>query len=131
MNKQTVHEEPLSSLATLLQRDLVNLIDAEKELARQEINGKIRELKQDAILIAGGTIGAAMFLICLGAAGILGLSVVLAPWLAALIVAGSFGVLALVLFVAFQSRIRRLDPVPHTTVANVKRDVRAIQEAVR
>lgn len=131
MNKQSVHEEPLSSLATSLQQDFVNLLDAEKELARQELNTKLREIKQDAALFAGGAVGVGLFLTCLVAAGILALSLVVTAWLAALIVAGSVGVMATSLFLAFSSKFRRLDPVPRVTVANVRRDVRAIQEAIR
>jgi hypothetical protein len=131
MNKERVHEESLSSLASTLQQDFVRLIDAEKALAREEINGKVRELKRDALLLASATLVAGLFLLCLVAASILALSLVLAPWAAALCVAGFFGVGAAVLLTVFFSKIQKLDPVPRTTLANVKRDVRAVQEAVR
>lgn len=131
MNQQSVHEEPLSSLAKLLQQDLVNLLDAEKELARQEINTKLSEIKREALLMSAGAIGGGLFLCCLVTAGILALSLTLAAWLAALVVAGVFGLTALVLFVTLHARMRRLDPVPRVAISNVKRDVQAIQEAVR
>lgn len=131
MNPQSIHEEPLPSLAKLLQQDFVNLLDAEKELARQEINTKLSEIKREAILISAGAIGGALFLACLVAAAILALSLTMAAWVAALVVAGAFGLTSAVLFVTIQARLRRLDPVPRVAISNVKSDVRAIREAVR
>lgn len=131
MNKENVNEESLTSLITSLQKDLARLLDAEKALAREELNGKVRELQRDAVLFAGGAILAGVLLLCLVTAGILALSMVVAPWAAALIVGGALGAVGLILLVRFRSRMKHLDPIPRMAVASVKRDVRAIREAVR
>lgn len=131
MNKENVSEASLTSLVTSLQEDFVRLLDAEKALAREELTGKLRELKRDAVLCAGGAILAGLFLLCLVAAGVLALSMVIAAWAAALIVGGSLGTIGLILMVRFQARMKHLDPVPRKAVASVKRDVRAVREAVR
>ncbi len=131
MNNENVNAESFSSLVSSLQQDLVRLMDAEKALAREEITGKIRELKRDAVLFGGGALLAGLTLLCLVAAGILALSLVVAPWAAALIVGASLGAIGLILLITFQSRIKHLDPVPRKAVASVKRDVRAVREAVR
>jgi hypothetical protein len=131
MNNENVNAESFSSLVSSLQQDLVRLLDAEKALAREEIAGKIRELQRDAMLFGAGALLAGLTLLCLVAAGILALSLVMAPWAAALVVGGSLGVIGLILLTTFRSRVKHLDPVPRQAVASVKRDVRAVREAVR
>lgn len=107
------------------------MLDAEKALARAEIDHKVRELKADALLAVGGAVLAGFFLLCLVGAAILGLSLVVAPWAAMLIVGGVMGAVGLGLFLRFKSQMKALDPVPRQTVESVKRDVEAVREAVR
>lgn len=125
------HEESLSSVVATLQKDFVRLLDAEKALARAEIDEKLRELKSDALLAVGGAILAGLFLLCLVAAAIMALSLAIAPWAAALIIGGVLGATGLSLMVRFKSQIKHLDPVPRRTAASVKRDFKAVREAVR
>lgn len=131
MNKESVHEESLASLVSSLQHDLTRLVDAEKALAREEINGKLREIKKEAILLAGGAVLGGLVVLCLVTASILALATLMAPALAALLVGGGLGVIAAIFLTTFRSRNQDLDPVPRETVANIKRDVRAVREAVR
>jgi hypothetical protein len=131
MNKELVHEESLSSLASSLQQHFIQLLDVEKEIARQEVSTKLQEIKRDAVLMAAAAVVGGLFLLCLITAGILGLSLVVAPWAAALIVAAVLGATATLLFVRFKGQSEHLDPVPRQAIANLKRDVRAVQEAVQ
>lgn len=131
LQDNAAHEESFSSVVTSLQQDFVRLLDAEKALARAEIDEKLRELKSDALLAVGGAILAGLFLLCLVAAAILALSLAIAPWAAALIVGGVLGAGGLSLMVRFQTQIKRLDPVPRRTATSVKRDLQAVREAVR
>jgi dethiobiotin synthetase len=131
MNKESVHEESLASLVNSLQHDLTRLVDAEKALAREEINGKLREIKKEAILLAGGAVLGGLVVLCLVTASILALATLMAPALAALVVGGGLGVIAAIFLTTFRARNQNLDPVPRETVANIKRDVRAVREAVR
>jgi Putative Actinobacterial Holin-X, holin superfamily III len=131
MNKETVHEETLASLATSLQHHFIELLDVEKEIARQEIAGKLKEIKRDALLVAGGAVVGGLFLLCLTSAAILALSIVTPPWTAALIVASPLGLVAAYLMLRFKGQSKQLDPVPRRTIASLKRDIIAVQEAVR
>lgn len=131
VNKESVQEESLASLVTSVQRDVARLLDAEKALARQEVEQKLRELKREALVLTAGAVLAGLFLLCLVAAGILALALVLPAAVAALTVAALLGATAAALLFRFKEQIRDFDPVPRETISNVKRDVRAVREALR
>jgi hypothetical protein len=125
------HDESFVSAVSSLQRDFARLIDAEKALARAELDSKLRELKADALIAVGGAIFAGLFFMCLVAAAIMALSLVMATWVAALVIGCALGATAVALVVRFQVQLKRFDPVLRQTVENVKRDLSGIRQAVR
>lgn len=80
-------DRPLSSLFTELTRETATLFRNEIRLARTELADKARQAGRGATEIAVGGVLLLVALHALAAAAILGLALVLDPWLAAVIVA--------------------------------------------
>lgn len=122
----------LGELIGDLTRDLSKLVRQEVQLARVEITGKITGMvKGAALLVVAGVFAFAAFL-ALVAAGILALSLVLAPWLAALVVAVGLLVVAGILgLVGVKNAKKIADPVPHETVETLKEDAQWIKQQIR
>jgi uncharacterized membrane protein YqjE len=115
------------SLPELLQRlsaETTQLVHQELDLAKAELTQKGRQAGAGAGLF--GT-AAAVGLAALGALTaciILALNVVLPAWLAALIVAAVYGVIAAVLAVQGRGRVKQATPLaPKQTIETVKEDV--------
>jgi uncharacterized membrane protein YqjE len=116
-----------SSLPELLKRlsaETTQLVHQELDLAKVELTQKGRQAGAGAGLF--GT-AAALGLAGLGALTaciILALNAVLPAWLAALIVAAVFGVVAAVLAVQGRDRVKQVTPLaPEQTIETVKEDV--------
>jgi uncharacterized membrane protein YqjE len=115
------------SLPELLQRlsaETTQLVHQEIDLAKVELTQKGRQAGAGARLFGGA---AALGLAALGALTaciILALNAVLPAWLAALIVAAVFGVIAAVLAVQGRDRVKQATPLaPKQTIETVKEDV--------
>lgn len=129
MNQET---ENLSTVQ-LVER----LTDQVGTLVRTEINAGLAEVKQKGtrVGVGIGISGAGALLLFLGlAAGIatavLGLSTVLAPWLAGLIVTLAVLILGGILAAVGAARAKNaLPPVPQDTAASVEKDISDIKKA--
>jgi len=115
-----------------LTRDFSKLVRQEVQLARVETTQKVTStVKGAALLIVAGVLGFVAFE-ALIAAGILALSLVVSPWLAALIVAGALLVIAGILgFVGINKAKKIADPVPHETIETLKEDAKWIRQQVQ
>lgn len=124
-----------NSIAELLKR----LSDQTTTLARQEVDLAKAELVtkgKQAGLGAGLFGGASMFgLYALGAltaCAILALATTVSAWLAALIVAAAYGVIAGVLALAGKSKVKKgVPPVPEQTIETVKEDVELTKQRAK
>lgn len=125
-NKESVPEESFATLVGSIHQDLVRLIEVEKAQAREELDQRVRELKSDALIAVGGALLAGFFLLCLAAAAILGLSLIVAPWAAVLLVGGALAATACALMLRFQTQLKHFDPLPRATVPRAKHDVRTV-----
>jgi len=114
----------LGSLPELISR----LIRGEIQLAKTELITKLKEAGVGAGLLVGAALFGFFLLAVLITAGVLGLATVVAPWLAALIVAAVLlvitGVLALLGVKALKKGV---PPVPQQAVDSVKADVAALK----
>jgi hypothetical protein len=100
-------QESAANLLSRLVGDLTALLRNELALAKAELSKAATNVK---VGVAGIAAGAAVLLagaLALVAAAILGLSEVMAPWLAALIVGVALGVIG---FVMLQSAKKKLEP---------------------
>ena len=119
-----LRERPLGELLKQLSEETTRLVRQELELAKAELTQKGKQAGAGAGLFgAAGAIGLAA-LGALTACFILALNAVMPAWLAALIVAVVYGIIAFVLVKQGQARMRRATPpVPEQTIETVKEDV--------
>src|SRR5689334_8051614 len=119
------------SVADLVRRasdDLSRLVRDELQLAKLELAHKGKEAGVGAGLLGGGAGFAFFGVASLVTTAILGLATVLAPWLAALIVAVVLFAIAGVLAMVGRSRLRRsVPPVPEEALASAKADIDKIK----
>jgi uncharacterized membrane protein YqjE len=119
-----LRDRPLGDLLKQLSQETTQLVHQELELAKAELTQKGKQAGMGAGMFGGaGAIGLAA-LGALTACFILALDIIMPAWLAALLVAVVYGVIAFVLVKQGQARIKRATPpVPTQTVETVKEDV--------
>ena len=119
-----LRDRSLGELLKQLSEQTTRLVHQELELAKAELTQKGKQAGVGAGLFGGaGALGLAA-LGALTACFILALNAVMPAWLAALIVAVVYGIIAFVLVKQGQARIRQATPlVPEQTIETVKEDV--------
>jgi hypothetical protein len=119
-----LRERSLPELLKRLSADTTRLVHQELELAKAELTQKGRQAGAGAGLFgAAGALGLAA-LGALTACFILALNAVMPAWLAALLVAMVYGVIAAVLALRGRDRVKQATPlVPEQTIETVKEDV--------
>ena len=119
-----VRDRSLPDLLKQLSQETTQLVHQELELAKAELQQKGRQAGMGAGMFGGaGALGLAA-LGALTACFILALNAIMPAWLAALIVAVVYGIIAFVLVKQGQARMKRATPpVPTQTIETVKEDV--------
>ena len=108
------------------------LVRDELKLARLEMARKGKQAGTGIGIIGGGGLVAAYGVGCLIACAVIGISHVLAAWLAALIVGAALLAIAGLAAVAGTGRLRNATPpVPSAAVDSVKADIGEVKEKVR
>ena len=113
------------TVATLLRRlthEVATLFRQELSLAAAELTQSLNRILTAAAGVAAG--GAVVFagLLVLLAAGVLGLSIILAPWLAALVVAGATILTGLIVTVAAAHKLKPESLKPERTARSLAKD---------
>jgi uncharacterized membrane protein YqjE len=119
-----LRDRSLGELLKQLSQETTQLVHQELELAKAEIQQKGKQAGAGAGMFGGaGALGLAA-LGALTACFILALDLIMPAWLAALIVAVVYGIIAFVLVKQGQARMKRaVPPVPTQTIETVKEDV--------
>lgn len=118
----------LGTLVADMPRLFVDLAKDEVEQAKREIVGKGKKLGVGAGLLAAAAFFALTMWAVLVTAAILGLNEAFAPWLSALIVAGVFLLLVVILGIAGVIALNKAKPVaPEQTIKSVKQDLNAVK----
>lgn len=126
------HVQPsMSELAGALREDLVGLVNAEKELAKRELSQKANKLKREGAQVAVAGVVTLIGAFGLAASAVLALALVMAAWLAALLVGLFLLVIGGSVLMKVKAAMEDFDPVPQRTVANLKQDARVAQEVSR
>jgi uncharacterized membrane protein YqjE len=125
-------ERSIGELLKRLSEETTRLVHQELELAKAELTEKGRQAGAGAGLLgAAGAIGllaAAALTTCF----ILALDAVMPAWLAALLVAVVYGVIAAVLALRGRDRVKQATPlVPQQTIETVKEDVQWAKNQTR
>jgi hypothetical protein len=119
-----LRERPLPELLKQLSEQTTRLVRQELELAKAELTQKGKQAGAGAGLFgAAGAIGF-LALAALTTCFILALNAVMPAWLAALLVAVVYGVVAAVLALRGRAKVKQATPpVPEQTIETVKEDV--------
>jgi Flp pilus assembly protein TadB len=127
-----LRDRPLGELLKQLSEETTRLVHQELELAKAELADKGRQAGAGAGMFGGaGAIGLAA-LGALTACFVLALNAVMPAWLAALIVAVVYGIVAFVLVRRGQAKLRQATPpVPTQTIETVKEDVEWAKTQIR
>lgn len=116
--------ELLTSVPELVQE----LVEREIELIKTEVVEKLKALGTGAGLLLGAVIALLFFVGVLLTLAIIGLSYVMPPWAAALVVAGVLLIAAVILgLVGYRVLMRGVPPVPTESIASIRKDVLAIK----
>lgn len=115
-------EKTIGTLISDLTRDITTLFRQEIRLVKTEMSEKVEQAESGMTILAiGGAVAYAGLLILLAAA-VLGLSLYLEPWLAALIVAVVVLVIGLGMVAKGKSNLKARNLVPEKTVESLQRD---------
>ena len=119
-----LRDRSLPELRKQLSQETTQLVHQELELAKAELQQKGRQAGAGAGMFGGaGALGLAA-LGALTACFILLLDAIMPAWVAALIVAVVYGIIAFVLVKQGQAKLRQATPpVPEQTIETVKEDV--------
>jgi hypothetical protein len=119
--------ESTPGLVRRLFDDVTTLFGQELELLKSETTESIRDLKAGAISLAMG--GAVLFMgiTFLLLAAVYGLSTVMEPWLAALIVGGVVSLIGIIMLVMGRNKLEPDSMTPRRTTASLRKDTHMIK----
>jgi hypothetical protein len=122
-------EHSTGELVKLVTEQVSVLVRDELKLAQLEMTGKAKQAGQGVGMLGGGGLVALYGVACLIACAIIGISHVLQPWLAALVVGAGLLAVAAVLAALGRAHMKKATPpVPTQAVDSVKTDVAEIKE---
>jgi lipopolysaccharide export LptBFGC system permease protein LptF len=120
----SARERPTAELLKELADQTTTLVRKEIALAKVEVSAKGRQAATGAGMFGGAGLFGVFAFGALTACVILGLATVVAPWLAALIVAVVYAAVAGVLALRGRTRVQRATPpVPEQAVESTKEDL--------
>ena len=125
-------EHSVGELVEQLTGQVATLVRDELKLAQVEMTRKGKQAGLGAVLLGGGGLIALYGVGCLIACAVIGLSHVVQPWLAALIVGVALLAVAGVAALMGKGRVQQATPpIPTEAAGSVKADVEEIKERAR
>jgi uncharacterized membrane protein YqjE len=125
-------EASVGELVSRTSEQLTTLVRNEMRLAQAELTEKGKRSGRGLGLFGGAGAVAWFGVGALVAAAILGLSVVVAPWLAAVIVGVALLLIASVLAIVGKREVSQATPMlPQASMESVRRDVEAVKEGIQ
>jgi uncharacterized membrane protein YqjE len=123
-HREQLHEQPIGELLKELASETTTLVKQELELAKAEMREKGRKAGPGFGLIGAAGAVALLAAGALTAFLVLALDEVMPNWLAALIVALVYGLIAVLLYVQGKGKVDDVgSPAPRQTIETVKEDV--------
>jgi membrane protein len=111
--------------------NLQQIVRDEFRLAKVEVEDKAHRAARPASILAAGAVLGLYGLGFLLLAAVYGLSLVIAPWLAALLVGAVLAIVAAILVSSGRTRLNEIDPVPEKTVQSMKENVQWTKEQIK
>lgn len=126
---------PVQRTVTDVLQDIVgnvrDIIRAEIKLAAVEVKQKAQAAQKPAITIAAGAVIGLYALGFLLLAAVYALTLVVAPWAAALIIGALLAIGAAVFLSAGQAKLKQINPLPEKTVHTVKENVQWTKNRIK
>ena len=119
--------ELLSELAT----ETTARVRAEVKLATTEMTQKATDAGKQAAVVAAGSLLAAVSLLMLLSALVLGLGTLIPMWASALLVGAVVGVVAVIVIQVGVAALKRVDPTPQQTIKSLQENRQWVQEQIR
>lgn len=123
--------DSIADLIRNLATDLSTLLGKEIQLAKAEVGESVSEVQTAVGAIATGAAIAMAGLVVLLMSAVYGLSNVVDPWLAALIVGAAALLIGFVMVGSAKKKMSADSMVPDRTVASAKKDQQAIKRATQ
>lgn len=123
--------ESISDLIRHLATDLSSLIGKEIELGKSEMRESVSEVKTAVGAIATGAVIAAAGVLVLLMSAVYGLSIILAPWLAALIVGAAALLVGYVMVSSAKKQMSASSMAPDRTMASVHKDSETFKRTIQ
>lgn len=123
--------ESTTDLVRHLATDLSTLLRKEIELAKSELRESVSEAQTAVGAIASGAVIAIAGLVVLLMSAVYGLSNVVEPWLAALIVGAAALLVGYLMVGSAKKKLSADSAVPERTVESTKKDKETVQRATR
>ncbi|GIE36484.1 hypothetical protein Ait01nite_095290 [Actinoplanes italicus] len=123
-HEDRVAETSVGEIIGNITDDLSQLFRQEVELAKVEIRQEATKAGKAAGMLGGAGFAGYLAVVLLSFAVVFGLSNVMDPGWAALIVAIIWGAIGAVLFVNGRKKLKTVDPVPRRTAETLKEDAR-------
>lgn len=118
----------LIDLVTALPDQVQELVHREIELVKTELTEKLKAIGTGGGLILGAVVTLLFFIGVLLTLAIIGLSYVMPPWAAALVVAGVLLLTAVILgLVGYRILKSGIPPVPTEAIESIQKDISAIK----
>ena len=130
MQASSSSNKSLGELFSDLSQDLSNLMRKEVQLAKTEMSENISRTVKNALLLIVAALFVIFALFALIVAAICGLATVVAPWLAALIVAVALLVVAGALAMKGLSALKKASLAPKETVRTLQEDVQWAKQQI-
>lgn len=123
-------DQSFRSLFSELVSEITNLIRQELRLAQAEASEKVTQAQRGAVTLVAGLLIAFVALIILAQALVLGLSNVVEPWLASVIVGVVLAIVGFALVKGGQSSLKPENLTPERTLRTLREDKNMIAEKV-
>lgn len=123
--------ESITDLIRNLATDVSTLLGKEMELAKSEVRESVSDVKTAVGAIATGAVLAMAGLVVLLMSGVYGLSNVLEPWLAALIVGAAALLIGYLMVHSAKKKMSASAVVPDRTVESAKKDTATIKRSIQ
>jgi Putative Actinobacterial Holin-X, holin superfamily III len=126
----TARDSSVTGLIKSLADDVTRLFSQEVALAKAEVATALNHVKAGVLSLAIGLgVLFAGFIVLLFAA-VAALSLVVAPWLAALIVGGAVAIIGLILLMVAKKNLNPESMVPNRTIDSLKKDEAMVRRTV-
>ncbi|GAC1360770.1 MAG: hypothetical protein NVSMB31_20800 [Vulcanimicrobiaceae bacterium] len=129
--KVTTDEESFPQTLKQLAEDLSVMVRSDLEAARIEMLEKVKTAGLGAGMLSGSAVTAALTMFSLTILGMVGLSAIMKPWIAVLVVTLFWGAATAVLALMGKNKLHEAGPpIPTQTIEKVKDDIEIAKEEI-